>query len=191
MKKSNVIIFVLLALASAFFLWLWFFLGLNQVDEPLDLVLSIVWWAVIAVAIAVIVKMERTRRQRVRTVYVGDQATFNSERGLAAIEGSQPMPEVIAGILQNLKYDFSREDFPDKDRFTVKYFVRTKQFDAEEKQDAESAEVEERASADAAESQIEQKTWKGEVFIVETKEERPFDTPEELASILASLEQAA
>lgn len=191
MKKSNVIIFVLLALASAFFLWLWFFLGLNQVDEPLDLVLSIVWWAVIVVAIAVIVKMERTRRQRVRTVYVGDQATFNSERGLAAIEGSQPMPEVIAGILQNLKYDFSREDFPDKDRFTVKYFVRTKQFDAEEKQDAESAEVEERASADAAESQIEQKTWKGEVFIVETKEERPFDTPEELASILASLEQAA
>lgn len=191
MKKSNVIIFVLLALASAFFLWLWYFLGLNQVDEPLDLVLSIAWWVVIVAAIAIIVKMERTRRQRVRTVYVGDQATFNSERGLAAIEGSQPMPEVIAGILQNLKYDFSREDFPDKDRFTVKYFVRTKQFDAEEKQDAESAEVEERAPVDAAEPRIEQKTWKGEVFIVETKEERPFDTPEELASILASLEQAA
>ena len=71
MKKSNVIVFVLLALASAFFLWLWYFLGLNRVDEPLDLVLSIVWWLVIVVAIAVIVKMERTRRQRVRTVYVG------------------------------------------------------------------------------------------------------------------------
>ena len=38
MKKSNVIVFVLLALASAFFLWLWYFLGLNRVDEPLDLV---------------------------------------------------------------------------------------------------------------------------------------------------------
>ena len=57
MKKSNVIVFVLLALASAFFLWLWYFLGLNRVDEPLDLVLSIVWWLVIVVAIAVIVKM--------------------------------------------------------------------------------------------------------------------------------------
>ena len=52
MKKSNVIVFVLLALASAFFLWLWYFLGLNRVDEPLDLVLSIVWWLVIVVAIA-------------------------------------------------------------------------------------------------------------------------------------------
>ena len=54
MKKSNVIVFVLLALASAFFLWLWYFLGLNRVDEPLDLVLSIVWWLGIAVASAVI-----------------------------------------------------------------------------------------------------------------------------------------
>ena len=61
MKKSNVIVFVLLALASAFFLWLWYFLGLNRVDEPLDLVLSIVWWLVIVVAIAVIVKMEQQR----------------------------------------------------------------------------------------------------------------------------------
>ena len=190
MKKSNVIIFVLLALASAFFLWLWYFLGLNQVDEPLDLVLSIAWWVVIVAAIAIIVKMERTRRQRVRTVYVGDQATFNSERGLAAIEGSQPMPEVIAGILQDLKYDFSREDFPDKDRFAVKYFVRTKKFDAEEKPAVDEA-AGEQVPAESAEPRIEQKTWKGEVFIVETKEERPFDTPEELAVILASLEQAA
>ena len=124
MKKSNVIVFVLLALASAFFLWLWYFLGLNRVDEPLDLVLSIVWWLVIVVAIAVIVKMERTRRQRVRTVYVGDCATFNSEQGLATIEGSQPMSEVIAGILQSLKYDFSRADFLRREVFRTHEAVR-------------------------------------------------------------------
>lgn len=155
MKKSNVIVFVLLALASAFFLWLWYFLGLNRVDEPLDLVLSIVWWLVIVVAIAVIVKMERTRRQRVRTVYVGDCATFNSEQGLATIEGSQPVSEVIAGILQSLKYDFSRADFPDKDRFVVKYFVRTKQFEAEEKQGSDTVVDSEQASAGAAKPQID------------------------------------
>ena len=145
----------------------------------------------IVVAIAVIVKMERTRRQRVRTVYVGDCATFNSEQGLATIEGSQPVSEVIAGILQSLKYDFSRADFPDKDRFVVKYFVRTKQFEAEEKQGSDTVVDSEQASAGAAKPQIQQKTWTGEVFIVETKEERPFGSPEELARILASLEQAA
>ena len=189
MKKSNVIIFVLLALASAFFLWLWFFLGLNRIDEPLDLVLSIVWWAVIAVAVGVIVKMERTRRRRIRTVYVGDGAAFNSEKGLVKLEGAAPMRETIAGILQSLKYDFERVDFPEKDEFEVKYFVRTKEFEAEERKDeASDADA---ATADqpaAAAPQTEQKTWKGEVFIVEMKEERPFDTPEELASILTSLE---
>ena len=134
MKKSNVIVFVLLALASAFFLWLWYFLGSTGWTSRSIWFCPSCGWLVIVVAIAVIVKMERTRRQRVRTVYVGDCATFNSEQGLATIEGSQPMSEVIAGILQSLKYDFSRADFPDKDRFVVKYFVRTKQFEAEEKQ---------------------------------------------------------
>lgn len=191
MKKSNVIIFVLLALASAFFLWLWFFLGLNRIDEPLDLVLSIVWWAVIAVAVGVIVKMERTRRRRIRTVYVGDGAAFNSEKGLVKLEGAAPMRETIAGILQSLKYDFERADFPEKDEFEVKYFVRTKEFEAEERKDEASDANTDAATAHqsaAAAPQTEQKTWKGEVFIVETKEERPFDTPEELASILTSLE---
>ena len=101
------------------------------------------------------------------------------------------MSEVIAGILQSLKYDFSRADSPDKDRFVVKYFVRTKQFEAEEKQGSDTVVDSEQASAGAAKPQIQQKTWTGEVFIVETKEERPFGSPEELARILASLEQAA
>ena len=62
MKKSNVIIFVLLAIASAFLLWLWYCLGLNKVDEPLDLVLSILWWIVIIASIVIVAKMEQIRR---------------------------------------------------------------------------------------------------------------------------------
>ena len=192
MKKSNVIVFVLLALASAFFLWLWYFLGLNRVDAPLDLVLSIVWWLVIVVAIAVIVKMERTRRpagsHRVRGATVPRTTASRAWRLSKALSRCT---EVIAGILQSLKYDFSRADFPDKDRFVVKYFVRTKRFEAEEKQGSDAVVDSEQASAGAAKPQIQQKTWTGEVFIVETKEERPFGSPEELARILASLEQAA
>ena len=177
MKKSNVIVFVLLALASAFFLWLWYFLGLNRVDEPLDLVLSIVWWLVIVVAIAVIVKMERTRRQRVRTVYVGDCATFNSEQGLATIEGSQPMSEVIAGILQSLKYDFSRADFPDKDRFVVKYFVRTKRFEAEEKQGSDTVVDSEQASAGASKPRSSRKRGRERCSSWRRRKSVPSDRP--------------
>lgn len=205
MKKSNVILFALLAVASAFLLWLWFYLGLNRVDEPLDLVLSIVWWAVVVVAIVVIVKMEQTRRRRIRTVYVGDSATFNSENGLVRLVDDQPAQDAIATILENLKYDFSRADFPEKDEFEVKYFVRTKEYKVEKADESEAAEsaegVEPIEPIEAIEavkptvanqpSTEQQKKWKGEVFVVETKEEHPFETPEELAGILATLEQAA
>ena len=72
MKKFNVILTVLIAAVSAFLLWLWFNLGFNTVDAPLDLILSVVWWAIVAVGIAFVVKTEKTRRESVRTVYVGD-----------------------------------------------------------------------------------------------------------------------
>lgn len=183
MKKSNVIIFVLLAAASAFLLWLWYFLGFNRVDDPLDLVLAIAWWAAAVIAIAVIVKMERTRRRRIRTVYVGDDAAFNSEKGLLALAEGTPDQEAIASILEELTYGFERADFPDQEEFEAKYFVRTKEFEPE-KDDDEAEEAAEPAPRG-------QESWKGEVFVVETKEEKAFDTPEELAAILASLGRAA
>lgn len=216
MKKSNVIIFALLVLCSAFLLWLWYFLGFNHVDSPVDLVLSIVWWVVIVACIAIIAKMEQARRRRIRTVYVGDIATFNSERGLVRLEdAAKPMKDVLAGIIEDLKYDFTREDFPDKDKFQVRYFVRTKEFkaeDADEQQQTAQASAEGAAAegaapvapaaaadatqpltpaGDASAEQHEQKTWKGEVVVVDTQEERSFDTPEELAAILADLQAKA
>lgn len=209
MKKNNVIIFALLALASAFFLWLWYALSFNTIDAPLDLVLSIVWWAAIIAAVLVIIKMEKTRRERIRTVYVSDNTAFNSEKGMFTFEQTTPMPEAIASIIANLKYDFSRKDFPEKDAFQVKYFVRTKEFEVKENQDqAPDAQKESAVPADNSAqtqrfeapsgqapttpaAQQEQKKWAGEVVIVDTKEEKPFDTPEELATILASLEHRA
>ena len=99
MKKSNVIVFVLLALASAFFLWLWYFLGLNRVDEPLDLVLSIVWWLVIVVAIAVIVKdgahasSAGSHRVRGRLCHVQQRAGLGDYRRLSAdVRGDRGNP---------------------------------------------------------------------------------------------------
>ena len=101
------------------------------------------------------------------------------------------MSEVIAGILQSLKYDFSRADFPDKDRFVREVFRTHEAVRGRGEAGSDTVVDSEQASAGAAKPQIQQKTWTGEVFIVETKEERPFGSPEELARILASLEQAA
>ena len=191
MKKSNVIIFVLLAIASAFLLWLWYYLGLNKVDEPLDLVLSILWWIVIIVSVVIIVKMEQIRRQRIRTVYVSKGSTFNSEKGLVSLVGGLPMQEVIASILENLSYNFSRVDFPDKEVFEVKYFVRTKEFKkAKPDEEAPSSSVQQNPAGEETAS-LGQDIWRGTVVIVDTKEEKPFESPEELATILGSLKTMA
>ena len=188
MKKSNWIILAVLAVAAGFFLWLWYYLGFNFVDDPFDLVLAVVWWAVVVVLVVGIRTAEKKRQQRVRTVYVGDGAVFNSEKGLMRFEGTKPMQDVVVSVLENLKYDFTREDLPERDEFDAKYFIRTKEFDTEKKDESRAEEAPQ--PTDSAEG-TEPKKWKGEVVVVETKEERPFDTPEELATILASLDQKA
>ena len=99
MKKSNVIITVVLAAVSIFLLALWYALGLNRVDEPLDLIVSIVWWAVIIVSIVAVVKVENTRRERVRTVYVANGSYYNSEAGNRILAAGASPTEAIAATL--------------------------------------------------------------------------------------------
>ncbi|MEG0071187.1 MAG: hypothetical protein RR723_04675 [Raoultibacter sp.] len=192
MKKNNIIIFTLLALLSAFFLWLWYYLGLNAIDEPLDLVLSFVWWIVIVVAVLVVAKMERTRRCRVRTVYVGEGAVFNSEKGLIPLDDTISAKEAIASILDSLKYGFTRKDFPDRQDFEAKYFVRTEKYELlSKKGEAVASETKMvPASTDLPDGRrLEVKTWEGAVCGAQVQEKRAFDTPEKLASILVSLER--
>lgn len=188
MKKSNVLVFALLAAVSVFLLWLWYFLGLNHVDEPLDLVLSIIWWVVIAVAVILVVRMERVRRERIRTVYVGDYATFNSEQGLVSFETTEPMETIVASILENLTYDFTRADFPDREKFDARYFIRTKEFSVQDSHDEQPA-TRSRKAAPTSRGSFGQKAWRGEVIVVATKKGHPFETPKELSDILTVLER--
>ncbi len=189
MKKSNVIVFALLAACSAFLLWLWYFLGFDRIDGPFDLVLSVVWWVVIAVAVIVVVKVEQVRRVRVRTVYVGEYATFNSEKGLIPLVNEVSVQDKVSAIIEGLTYDFTREEFPDKGRFRPKYFIRTTTFEPGG-QDGQ-AEGEEAAESALVAGCPQPKKWRGEVVVAGTGEQRAFDTPEGLATILAALKAAA
>ncbi len=141
MRKSNVVVFALLVLVSILLLWLWYYLGLDRVDYPLDLVLSIVWWIVLLLSAAIIIKLERTRRRRIRTIYAGERAAFNSEVGMFAVPSLADVEAVqatMASVLCDLEYDFTREDFPKPKDLKVLYFVRTKKFKAKECDEDES-----------------------------------------------------
>lgn len=168
MKKSNVIVVALIVLVSAFLLFLWAYMGFYRVDTPLDLVLSIVWWAVLALAIAVIVKSEKTRRARIRRMYVGADALFNSEAGLVPYAGADQIAIAMGGILDNLEYGFKREDLPEADEFSAAYLVKTDTY--KDRGD----------------------TWKGTIVVPapddsSQDEERPFEDQDELLAELVAL----
>lgn len=183
MKKSNIILTVILVIISAFLLGLWYWLGFNNVDSPLDLVISIIWWAVIVIGIVLVVKTESTRREKIRTVYLAaDGSMYNSETGVRSAFGGTSV-DAIAATLVNLEYGFARADAPGEQQAGAgatgaaaaaapewRYVVRTSKFNAN-------------AGAGSTDSQNE--TWEGEVVTVATGEVRPFASRQDLAALIA------
>ena len=163
MKKSNIALIALAAIAAAFLLWLWYYLGFNKVDNPLDLVIAICWWAIAAAGAGVIHKVEKTREEKVRTCYVGPNFVFNAEAGIVGA-GAGAL-ETIEGILANLEYGFDRQTLADADKMGVSAIVRTAEYD--------------RKDDDTV-------AWTGEVAFVDRKDEDPvkFANKQELAAIL-------
>lgn len=182
MKKSNVLITVILAAISIFLLWLWFFLGFNHIDSPLDLVISIIWWAIIIIGIALVVKTENTRREKVRTVYVADGSFYNSELGNYVLAPGVSATAAIEGALTHLEYGFNKVDAPTKpgtnEPLDYTYVVRSAKFSQGNDSSQGGA-----ANTSAANQQNEP-TWEGEVVTVATGAVSRFNSREELAAII-------
>lgn len=173
MKKSNVILTVLIVAVSAFLLWLWYNLGFNTVDAPLDLVLSVIWWAIVIVGVAFALKTEKTREQSVRTVYLGEGRLYNSEAGVRMLGAGASAADSVAAVLTGLEYGFDREEAPDpndeENPANWTHVVRTEKYEPA------------RTDSDG-----EQKgeTWEGEVVVVATGKAIPFSSREALAAIV-------
>lgn len=57
MRKSNYLVLGAAAVDAALLLVLWYHLGFNRIDSPLDLVLAIVWWVGIVAIAAILVRV--------------------------------------------------------------------------------------------------------------------------------------
>lgn len=179
MKKSNWIILGILVIAAIFFLWLWYHLSFNLVDNPLDLVLTIIWWAVVIIGCIAIHQAEKKRQERIRTVFLTRAKMYNSEAGLTDIESGTSQIEAIEQMLAQLKYDFHMEEPPDESDVHFDCVVRNKTFEFDEDDNAQDAEGEDK-------TEIKVKKWEGEVAFVDlpNQDPRPFSSREELEGIL-------
>ena len=171
MKKSNWVAFIIAIIISAFLLWLWFYLGFNHIDAPLDLVLSIIWWVLIAVVCFWIYRVEKKRQERARTCYVAKNYVYNSEAGSMSAEGTEAAVVVMHDIIHDLDYTFEVRDMPENAKFD--FVVRSKKFKVQREEDKEKG----------IEEELE---WNGEVAIVELPDDDPipFENRDELLSVL-------
>lgn len=168
MKKSNWIVLGICVVVSVFLLWLWYYLNFDRIDNPLDLVLSICWWLLIAVTILAIWRLEKRRKERIRTIYVGDRFWFNSELGKKGYSGPDELMVKIGAALEELKYNFHREDFPDAERLPVRFLIRTKKYRADSDEQKDNK-------------------WIGTVCLAGEDSEHPFETREQLSEILNTI----
>ena len=197
MRKSNVIILAVLAVAAGFFLWLWYYLGFNFVDDPFDLVLAVVWWAVVVALVVGIHAAERKRQRRVRTAYLAPGVLFNSEAGfvdLAAFEEGTTLVDALEHTLADLKYSFDRKDPADEGAAAPDGAVPSAAMAG-----GLSASDEAAASAKPRGTMRFERIvrtdkfdkgdagkWEGEVVDVKTQEATPFKGKEELSALLAA-----
>ena len=128
MKKSNYLVIAVAAILGAFLLWLWYYLGFNKVDDPLDLLVTLLWWVADALVVAGIVHFEKKRQEQIRTIYVSPSALFNSESGVVEVPEVGERLASMEGILQGLKYDFSNEEMPDRKEFKYECVVQTQKY---------------------------------------------------------------
>ena len=174
MKKNNIIVLAISAVAAAFLLWLWFYLGFNHIDNPLDLVLAIVWWVVIAALVVLISHMERKRQRQIRTIYVSPTALYNSEKGIVALKEASSV-EAMEGILQQLEYNFDKQDLPSKKTFDYRFVVQTNEYKEN--------------GSDSAEGESNEPKWTGKVIKIDRENgntETDFASIQELRTALAA-----
>ena len=169
MKKSNYLILAVSALVSIFLLYLWYSLGFNKIDGPLDMVISIVWWVLIAVLVVWINKLEKTRQQRIRTMYLAPAVLYNSETGVRRLQAGVNTVEAMREILEGLEYGFDTQDLPSRDEVDFAYVVKTDEYKPAQDKDSEP-------------------TWKGSVVKIDRAGENietAIDRIQQLSAALA------
>lgn len=183
MRKSNYLVLGAAAVVAALLLVLWYHLGFNRIDSPLDLMLAIVWWAGIVAIAAILVRFEERRRRQIRTLYVSPKSLYSSELGMVGI-GEAGAVEAMRGMLGQLKYGFDSKGLPDRKKFEYRFVVRTDEF---KEHDSEGGKPADGAAASSA-AQRKDPTWKGAVIKIDRQNgnsETPFDGIDQLKAALA------
>lgn len=162
MRKTNWIVLAVLVVASIGFLALWYGLGLNAVDSPTDLALTIAWWVAVVAVIVAITMAESKRRQSIRMAFLAPGVIYNPEAGTVKVASDASPVAALQSVLSRLSYPDSVKGAPTRSGAKYTHIVSSKKF-----------------ANDGA-------TWEGEVMVVSRPDDAPraFSSRAELLSIV-------
>lgn len=120
MKKSNWAFYIIAAVISLFLLGLWFYHGFNHVDSPLDPVLTMIWFAIMIMTGIVIHKIEKTRREKLRRIYLFEDGLFNPEIGTVLFHSKDDKIEEIRKVIESLEYPVSVDETAPNKPYTLR-----------------------------------------------------------------------
>jgi hypothetical protein len=132
MRKSNIVALALAVVASIALIILWFVLGFNHIDSPVDPVITIVWLALVLAIVQFVRKAEERRCTALRTCYVGDGMLFNHETGVVVLEDGVTTVDTIESVLTGMRYGFEKVEIPEGIRSQIQAVVRTSEYSAED-----------------------------------------------------------
>lgn len=164
MRKSNWLVIAIAVVASAALLWAWFALGFYEVDSPVDLLVSIVWWVAVVAIVAGICWAESRRRERMRLAFIGEGVVYNPEAGVVRPRRGESEAAALQRTLAGLAFDDDVRPLDDRTRTTFRWVVRSRKF-----KDGGAV-------------------WEGVVLPANdpTAKGRPFSSREDLAALLAA-----
>lgn len=164
MRKNNWIVAAIAAVACGVLLWAWFALGFNHVDDPLDLVVAVVWWLAVAAVVGGIVWAEGKRREKMRLAFIGEGIVYNPEAELVMPDAGESELAALERTLAGMAFPDEVAALDERVRPAFRWVVRSRKFDR-------NGEV-----------------WEGEVVPAHDPEAEPraFSSREDLAALLAA-----
>lgn len=162
MRKSNWLVVVIAVVAAIVLLWVWFALGFNHVDDPVDMVVAVIWWVAVAAIIAGIVWAENKRRQKMRVAFLGKKLVYSPEYGVIRTKKGGELA-VLCTMLSGMKFPDEVAPLDDETRESFRWVVRTRTF-------KDNGEV-----------------WEGELLPANNPQAKPraFSSREELTALLS------
>lgn len=128
MRKSNWLVATLAVVASAALLWAWFALGFNHVDDPLDLIVAILWWVVVAAVVGAILWAESKRRQKMRLAFVGEGVIYNPESGMVMADRGETELAALERTLAGMAFPDEVAPLDGSSRPAFRWVVRSEKF---------------------------------------------------------------